>query len=64
MYFVIRLISLKLEHIRLSIFPGFENFEIKIQIILLQYEMLECSLYHDEQIRKLIINMFKIGDQI
>ena len=29
-------------------FPGFENFEIKIQIILLQYEMLESGLYHDE----------------
>ena len=29
-------------------FPGFENFEIKIQIILVQYEMLECGLHHDE----------------
>ena len=35
--------ALKIKH-----FPGFENFEIKIQIILLQYEMLECGLYHDE----------------
>ena len=48
MYFVIWLISYKFEHLRLSIFPGFENFEIKIQIILLQYEMFECGLYHDE----------------
>ena len=48
MYFVIRLISLKFEHKRLSIFLGFENVEIEIQIILLQYEILECGLYHDE----------------
>ena len=37
-------------------------------MILLQYEKLECGLYRDEkkvfmQIRKLIINMFKNGDQ-
>ena len=48
MYFIIRLSSFKFEHLRLSIFPGFKNFEIKIQIILLQYEMLESGLYHDE----------------
>ena len=47
MYFVIQLISLKFEHLRFSIFPGVENFEIKIQIILLQYEVLESGLYHD-----------------
>ena len=35
--------TLKIKH-----FPGFENVDIKIQIILLQYEMLECGLYHDE----------------
>ena len=32
----------------LNIFPGFENFEIRIQIILGQCEMLERGLYHDE----------------
>ena len=34
--------------LKIKLFPGFENFEIKIQIILLQYEIIECDLYHDE----------------
>ena len=29
-------------------FSRVQNVEIKIQIILLQYEMLECGLYHGE----------------
>ena len=42
------IISLKFEHLRLGIFPWFENFEIKIKMILFEYEMIECGLHHDE----------------